>query len=534
MSWKCAAANRLWYRSVQRSRRRFDAALDRPRDAQLDLLRRYLRDNATTTFGRAHHFDTIDSIDAFRNRIPLTTWDDYAPLTDRIRAGEQDVLTTDPVRRLVPSSGSTRAVKLVPYTAGLQREFNAAIGPWIADLYARRPQLMNGPAYWSITPAADLPHIGPSAIPIGFDQDTSYLGALLKPIVDATMAVPATVRRTTDITRFRRRTLFHLLRAHDLRLISVWHPSFLLLLLDAMAQSWPALLAMFARRRLHHRLRQLEELDPHDYAQIWPNFNLISAWGDAHAALGLAELRRRWPTAAIQEKGLLATEAFVTLPYKGARPLAVCSHFFEFLDEQDDKRCLLADELQPGATYRVVVTTAGGLYRYPLGDRVQVTGHLGRTPWLQFLGRADAVCDRCGEKLSEAFVGQVIRTLVARAAITPRFALLAPQQDDDCIRYVLYLEADAAPIDALAADLDQALAANPHYAYCRHLGQLAPARVAPIRRGAYEAYVARLVATGQRLGNIKPAALSSLDGWHSVFDLRLHSTPTLVTTQPCA
>lgn len=538
MSWIAPAANRLWYYSAQPRRRQFDAALDRPRDTQLSLLARYLRDNASTSFGQAHAFDRIASLDSFRSRVPLTTWDDYAPYTDRIRQGEQHVLTAEPVRRLVPSSGSTRAVKLVPYTAGLQLEFNAAIAPWIADLYSHRSDLMNGPAYWSITPAADLPAVGPSAIPIGFDEDSSYLGAFLKPVVDATLAVPASVRRSQDVDRFRRRTVLHLLRARDLRLISVWHASFLLLLLDAMEASWPSLLQMFERRRLHGRLAELQALDPRDYGRIWPRLGLISAWGDAHAALGLSELRRRWPGPAVQEKGLLATEAFVTIPYRGARPLAVRSHFFEFLDEQDDRRTLLADELRVGATYRVVVTTAGGLYRYQLGDRVEVIGRLGRTPSLRFVGRADAVSDRRGEKLSDGFVGEAVRSVLSRAGITSRFAMMAPQQIDDDVRYALYMETED-DVTALADAIDAALSANPHYAYCRKLGQLQPAAVARIRRDGYEAYVARMVARGQRMGNVKPAALSPLDGWEAVFDL-VDSVPSLLspagagTTQRCA
>jgi hypothetical protein len=518
VSLLCAAANRLWSCSVQRGRRRFDAALDRPREVQLGLLKRYVRDNAVTAFGHSHGFEKIDSLERFRSRVPLTTWDDYAPFADRIRLGEPRVLTAEPVRRLVPSSGSARAVKLVPYTPGLQREFNAAIGPWVADLYGRWPDLMNGPAYWSITPAADLPAVGPSAVPIGFDEDSAYLGSLLKPVVDATLAVPARVRRSLDMARFRRRTLFHLLRAVDLRLISVWHPSFLSLLIESMEAMWPALLGMFERRGMRRRFAELCAAGPREVSRIWPRLGLISAWGDAHAGLSLAELRRRWPGVAVQEKGLLATEAFVTIPYLDARPLAVRSHFFEFLDEQDG-RCLLADELRQGGTYRVVVTTAGGLYRYQLGDRVEVIGRLGRTPSLRFAGRADAVSDWRGEKLSEGFVGAVIRDLLTAAGVRAVFAMLAPQQvDDGHVRYVLFIECDdVLSTDPSSAELDRRLAENPHYDYCRRIGQLGPADVAQVRRGAYEAYVARLVAAGQRLGNVKSAALSALDDWEKVF-----------------
>jgi len=42
-------------------------------------------------------------------------------------------LTEEPVLLLEPTSGSTSAKKLIPYTRGLQREFSSAIGKWLWD-----------------------------------------------------------------------------------------------------------------------------------------------------------------------------------------------------------------------------------------------------------------------------------------------------------------------------------------------------------------------------------------------------------------
>ena len=88
----------------------------------------------------------------------------------------------------------------------------------------------------------------------------------------------------------------------------------------------------------------------------------------------------------IQPKGLLATEGIISLPLWEcpAPALAARSHFFEFaeLDAQSDparrgafpRRPRLAHEVELGGRYRVALTTAGGLYRYLLGDEVQVVG----------------------------------------------------------------------------------------------------------------------------------------------------------------
>src|SRR5207248_2761280 len=91
----------------------------------------------------------------FARQIPLHSYDDLEPWTDRIRHGEKQVLTFEAVSHLIPTSGSSGGRKLIPFTAGLQREFNRAITPWITDLYFRHPAAAMGAAYWSISPAIE-------------------------------------------------------------------------------------------------------------------------------------------------------------------------------------------------------------------------------------------------------------------------------------------------------------------------------------------------------------------------------------------
>jgi hypothetical protein len=93
--------------------------------------------------------------------------------------------------------------------------------------------------------------------------------------------------------------------------------------------------------------------------------------------------------------------------------------------------------------------------------------------------------------------------------------MLAPDLDNAGCRYTLFTTADASP--NLAPALDALLAANPQYAYCRRLGQLRPPRVFCLNGDPYPAYCRRLQSTGQRLGDIKSAALSRLHDWSTHF-----------------
>ena len=161
-----------------------------------------------------------------------------------------------------------------------------------------------------------------------------------------------------------------------------------------------------------------------------------------------------------------------------------------------------------------MVTTGGGLWRYRLGDLVEVTGWVCRTPALRFLGRAGRVSDLRGEKLSDAFVTKAINDALA-PNLAPPFATLAPVEDARGWHYTLFLQADPDP--ALGRRLDAALRANPHYALCQDLQQLGPVVICPVAEGAYAAYVSAEMARGLRLGDVKPTALSLQTDWERHF-----------------
>ena len=526
-------ANGAWLTASLPAWLRFRSALRRPAETQRRILRRLLHANADSAYGQAHGFGEIRRYEEFRERVPIVDYDDLAPWIARIIRGEQGVLTRDAVTRLVPTSGSSGGRKLIPFTAAFHDEINAAIGPWMVDLCHEHPSVPFGPAYWSISPAIPASADEKSAVPIGFGDDSAYLGGFKQRLAETTFAVPSALRQIADIECSRHLTLLCLLRAPELRLVSVWHPSFLTLLLDALPTSWEELLDDLAHggcRRASNLPREIREaLDAAPQPRranelrranapnprtLWPRLRVVSCWGDAQAALALAELQRRLPGVALQSKGLLATEAFVSIPFRGWHPLAVASHFYEFENERTE--VLTAHELRAGETYAVIVTTGGGLWRYRLGDLVEVDGFIGATPSLRFLGRGAGVSDLCGEKLAETFVTRAIAAACAACGFAPRFAMLAPDADSaGRPGYTLFAEGDL-PRE-LPARLDGELRKNPHYALCRDLSQLGPLRCFRIAGDAYRIFCNARVSENGRIGDIKPQALSARNDWRSHF-----------------
>jgi len=516
-------ANTLWLAGSVAPALRYHRALADPQGAQERWLLGHQPRHASSTFGRSHGFDGMGGVADFTRLVPLADYDAIADQVARVRAGEPDVLAHGRITHLVPTSGSTGARKLIPFGASLQEGFSAALGPWMTDLARQRPGWVGGPAYWSVSPLTEQEDGDGGVIPVGFADDADYVGGPTAWLVRRALAVPSGIRHVRDVATFRRLTLLALLRRRDLRLISVWHPSFLDLLVGTAGEAWEDLLEAVAAGRSPWdasvpdecrqawqaapdagRAAELRRTGPIDWPGWWPRLAVVSCWGDQAASGGFQALRSRLPGVLVQAKGLLATEAVVTVPIGAQHPLAVTSHFFEFID--DAGNVLLAHQLRRGIAYEVVVTNGGGLWRYRLRDMVECTGHLRATPCLRFLGRAGRVSDLRGEKLSETFVAEILRG-IWRDEAQPAVAMLRASDGPGVAWYELLLSADAMPESpaSLESRLDEALAANPHYALARRLGQLAPVRLRAVDAHAVEAM---LSARGGRLGDAKPAVLA--------------------------
>ncbi|BBO32238.1 GH3 auxin-responsive promoter family protein [Lacipirellula parvula] len=537
--------NTFWMAACFREAQAYRRSTGVVQQTQARLLRRIVQDNRQTWFGKQHRFSAISSVDEFQDAVPVSNYDDYRGPVDRISHGESRVLTAERVDLLEPTGGSSRGDKLIPYTASLRRAFQRAIKVWIWDLFSSRPAVRQGTAYWSISPLASLPRKTSGGTPIGFDEDAAYLGKFEKMLVERTMAVPSTLALAPDIASCRYATLFFLLRDPRLSLISVWSPTFLTELLNFLWLHWDELCRDIELGNIstpsspRHAPRWQQPFEPRPQrAQalrellgnsdriadciraIWPKLRLVSCWTDGPSRSYANHLQTYLNGIELQPKGLLATEAFVSVPLvsQTAPALAIRSHFFEFrpIDRPplEAARLLLAHELEAGRHYEVLVTTQGGLYRYQLHDQIEVVGFFRETPLLRFVGKTDATSDLVGEKLNAAHVESVLQSLFCEFNLAPRFAQLAA--DEANANYVLRLfepalSARSSIADQLCESLDRGLSANSAYRYARSLAQLRAPTVEWLNEREVDAVIAddlsRRAAAGQRLGDIKTTSL---------------------------
>jgi hypothetical protein len=115
------------------------------------------------------------------------------------------------------------------------------------------------------------------------------------------------------------------------------------------------------------------------------------------------------------------------------------------------------------------------------------------------------VSDLRGEKLSEAFVADVLRDLWTTDE-RPSFATLRARDRNGTAGYELTVpEHTISPGDAIAQRLETGLSANPHYALARRLGQLEHVRVVTVPA---DAPLRELQTSPVRIGDVKPQVLA--------------------------
>lgn len=502
MSLKCKTLNFLCRLAYTREYRRF-FSVNNVSQEQSNYLYSLLNKNKNTIYGQKYCFKGIHGYRDFAKNVPLTKYEDYEPYIEMICRGEKAVLTSEDVLLMELTSGSSGGKKMIPYTPSLKREFQRGIMPWLCDIYTKIKGADSGKSYWSITPVTQGKSFTECGIPIGFEEDSEYFGKAVQHIMNALFAVDGSVKFSSDTESFYLDTAAQLLRCRELTLISVWSPSFLIILCGYIHNNAEKLCENLSPKQ-HKTFLQAAKSNRFDI--IFPKLKIISCWTDGAAAEQSEEIKNLFPGVYIQPKGLLATECFVSFPIVGEEGsrLSVRSHFFEFRSLSNNK-IYTADSLQKGE-YEVIVTTGGGFYRYCTGDVIDVLEvYPDAPPRIRFLRRNGICCDMFGEKLTEDFV----RSILNKFRTENKFCLLAPEGNFYC----LYTECT----DISAEMLDSALCESYHYNYCRQLGQLKKAQVCVVSKEPHKAYIQKLADEGMRIGDIKPCLLTPKSGWKSYF-----------------
>jgi hypothetical protein len=479
----CAAAAKAvavpYYR---RKLERFEKRMHEAHAVQRERLFEKMRHCADSRFGRVHGFAGIKTLADFRRQLPIAQYDYFEPYIDDVAQGRLDALfpADEKVLMFGTTTGTTGRPKLNPVTARWLREYRRAWEIWGVKAFVDHPEMIGSKLLQVVGPAS----LGctASGLPIGMASSVAarYQNRLLKSFY----AIPFELCEVSDpVAKYY--TILRLALVNPVGLICTVTPANLMRLAttgndhreslirdihDGTLRSdldLPPGLRERLRRaigvRRPERARQLEKivewtgaLYPRDY---WP-LSLICCWLGGTIGYQSRELSRYYGKAPARDLGLVSTEGRHTIPLHDNTPegvLAIDGSYYEFVPaaeiESVQPTVLECHELEPGAEYRLLMTTSSGLYRYDIGDVVRCQGYVGQAPVLEFLHKAGQCADMEGEKLSGHQVAQAVETAARELGLhIDCFTAVAVRRDRDVPHYALLIERPAVEDGATAQE----------------------------------------------------------------------------------
>jgi hypothetical protein len=398
--------------------------------------------------------------------------------------GNIDNLTHEKVQFFETTSGSTGAKKRIPYTKSLLKSYEKMFVLWVHDLITHSDlKLESGKFFMSISPK-----IGEQV-----KDDRQYLSLALRALLSPFLVSNPSSHTAGSTDDFFQQVSLDLLNSPDLEIISIWSPSYFLSFLEFIEANKATLM----QRIDSEHIKQLLNNTAISWEKIWPKLKLISCWTEAQAKPSAQLLKNKLGQARIQGKGLLLTEAPITIPWhaaKGNIPL-LTETYLEFLTSEG--KILGITELKEGSSYTVLTSQNNGFLRYNTLDKVKVTGFYFKTPILEFEGRTGNHSDMVGEKLSEDLIRSIVKANF--------FFFLVPTENPKP-GYEVFVDEELFIKEP--QEIENYLLKIHHYKLARDLKQLTAVKTIKIKNLS-NMYRKFHLDTGIQLGDIKEKVLFS-------------------------
>ena len=500
-------------------------------EVQRDLLLRRIARNADSAFGRDHHFGTIRTAADFRRQVPIRGYDGHEPYIERVRNGDTSALFgpgTD-VMMFAMTSGTTNRPKTIPVTREALQDYREGWTIWGIQAFDRHFDRLRKGVRPILQLASDWQEsFTPSGIPCG--AITGLTAQMQNPLVRFTYCMPLIGSKIKDIESKYYVALRNSMH-RDLGATIAANPSTLLAIArlgdrekesiirdfadGAIDPKWklsPEVIAALPRRmfwkrkkaakRLEAIVEQTGRLLPKDY---WSNLGFMANWTGGTMGAYLHAYPEVFGEHPVRDVGLIASEGRMTIPVEdgtAAGILDIRHHYFEFIPEdqadRDQPDTLEGSELSEGANYFILLTTAGGLYRYQIHDLVRCVGFEGRAPLLVFLNKGAHFSSLTGEKLSEFQVVAAVNQAQKNLGVRLSSYMLAPSWGEPPYYNLLVEEGDVSGDDAggaLAAEVEHCLEAiNQEYENRRSTLRLGPIRLRLTTGGSWSRFQKRRLA----------------------------------------
>lgn len=357
-------------------------------EVQLKVFNNLISEVRKTSFGRDFKLYEVKTIDEYRKRVPLFEYDQIKPYIQRVMHGEQRVLWPGDINWFAKSSGTTSdKSKFIPvsYEALDECQFRGSRDV-LAYYYANNPEAKVFQGKGLI--------IGGSH-QINTLSENSYYGDLSAvmmnnmPFIANYLATPSMEIALLPDWESKMEKMVESTQRENVTNIS-GVPSWTLLLLQAI----------------------LEKSGAKNILEVWPNLELY-----VHGGVSFDPYRSQFDDLIggkiAYRETYNASEGFLGIQDTEDEDMMLMLDygiFYEFIPlenyGEENPKTYWIDEVEPGETYVVVMSTNAGLWRYVIGDTISFTS---KNPFrFKIVGRTKSFINAFGEELMVANAEQAI------------------------------------------------------------------------------------------------------------------------------
>jgi hypothetical protein len=354
--------------------------IDEPVETQEAVFQNLVSLAATTEWGKYYKYEEIESINDFKNRVPLQDYESLKPYIERTMHGEQNLLWHSDVIWFAKSSGTTSdKSKFIPISQESLDEGHYKGGKDVLTIYcANHPEtkIFTGKGL-VLGGSHQLNPVNPQAkfgdLSAVLMQNMPWIGTVLRtPELDVALMNDWELKMERMIETTLKQDVTHM----------------------AGVPTWSLILIQ----------RILERTGAKNITDVWKNFELY-----IHGGVSFTPYQQQFKQLIQGNTNFYqtynASEGFFGIQYEPNADdmLLMLDYgiFYEFIpiENIDDEQplTLQLNEVEVGKIYALVISTNGGLWRYKLGDTIVFTS---TKPFkIKVAGRTKSYINAFGEEL---------------------------------------------------------------------------------------------------------------------------------------
>lgn len=407
-----------------------------PKQSSEKTLRKILKVNANTVYGREHHFSKIlwarnadQLFRLFEHAVEASDYEAFRPYVERHKQGEPDVLIPGKPIMYATTSGTTSKPKFIPISARYMRTVYSRMSKmWIWTVVTHRPHWQDGKLFQSVSKVIE-----------GYAPDGTVTGSVsgltqkkIPGFIRKKYTIPACVNDIPDYTA-RYYTMMRLGVGQDITFIVTANPSTMLEFAKSAVDHFDEIIEDVENGTLSEKydipeevrkeitanlkpdpkraefLRKVKAEHPEpQFKDFWPNLQFLNTWKCGNTKIAADKVAAMIPQHTYyQEIGFAASECRFGLVLDDTVDTILFPNmnYYEFVEESDmeseNPRFYRLHELKKGVRYCIYVTTFSGLYRYNMHDMIEVGGFFKTTPKIHLVQKVNGIVSITGEKLYE-------------------------------------------------------------------------------------------------------------------------------------